>query len=447
MFDAQADRFPTRTGVAKLEGYADTPIEVSWDAGRSEYLVRMRLLEKTVAFHTTPPDVVITGPSGAVSADVDGRKSLPMVFRPDAQGALPSFTFDATLERPGEIWEPQQFTIAWDDGRAIYDVTLKEILERPVAVRGITWSMTNRQWKPTVVKRDTMAYKLPTDGPGDTNLQPAVRVTDLPAGTSIDSFSISPDGRSLVMALIEDEDASPEVRIAVAPTTGAPTLAYLTDGTSMDLTPSFGPDGSLILFSSDRGGERFNIWSIPADGSAGATRLTGGQGDHLWPGLDASAADQRVFYQALLPRQSAPRLYSAVVGRILETELSTNPATQPRLSPLGDRLAFAGSRDGIPRDLFVIATRGGNVQQITATPDLDERDPAWSNDAQRIAFAADINGDTDCFMTDSNGNGVATPITRNPGIDDMPVFHPIDDAVYFRSNRGGKWDVWRIPVR
>jgi Tol biopolymer transport system component len=38
-------------------------------------------------------------------------------------------------------------------------------------------------------------------------------------------------------------------------------------------------------------------------------------------------------------------------------------------------------------------------------------------------------------------------ITSNGSVDDSPVWDPSGDYIYFRSNRGGQWGIWKIPVK
>jgi Tol biopolymer transport system component len=92
---------------------------------------------------------------------------------------------------------------------------------------------------------------------------------------------------------------------------------------------------------------------------------------------------------------------------------------------------------------------------LTNTPNVDEFDPAWSSDGLRIAYVSDANrgGDTtdnyDIYVMDASGAGVAPKpqrVTTNGSWDDSPAWDG-SHAIYFRSNRGAEWNVWRIELK
>ena len=75
------------------------------------------------------------------------------------------------------------------------------------------------------------------------------------------SPSISADGRRLV-AMVSDLRQSLQ-KLPVEPG-GAATMTPLTEGYTGDLDPAWSPDGTRLVFSSSRSGNR-NIWSAKAD--------------------------------------------------------------------------------------------------------------------------------------------------------------------------------------
>ena len=96
------------------------------------------------------------------------------------------------------------------------------------------------------------------------------------------SPSISADGRRLV-AMVSDLRQSLQ-KLPVEPG-GAATMTPLTEGYTGDLDPAWSPDGTRLVFSSSRSGNR-NIWTVKADLS-NPKALTDGPLDRRAPGVFA----------------------------------------------------------------------------------------------------------------------------------------------------------------
>ena len=78
--------------------------------------------------------------------------------------------------------------------------------------------------------------------------------------------------------------------------------------------------------------------------------------------------------------------------------------------------------------------------------------PSWSQDGKWIFYASDEGKDTnkkrnfDIWMMDAGG-GHATQLTNNGSTDLAPVCGPNGNYVYFLSNRGFHWEIWRLPIK
>ncbi len=100
---------------------------------------------------------------------------------------------------------------------------------------------------------------------GSLTLESARKVTFTTSEGSWMSVDVSPDGRSLVFDLLGD--------LYLLPIEGGRATA-LTGGMAYDAQPRFSPDGSEIVFVSDRSGGD-NLWVISVDG-ADTTQITRG---------------------------------------------------------------------------------------------------------------------------------------------------------------------------
>jgi len=100
-----------------------------------------------------------------------------------------------------------------------------------------------------------------------------------------------------------------------------------------------------------------------------------------------------------------------------------------------------------------MSDRGGTPQNLTNTPDVDEFDPAWNKDGTKLSFVSDAGVDEERRSNyDIWAMDVARPdrpiqITTNGSWDDHPAWDPAGTAIYFRSNRGGDWNVWKVATR
>jgi Tol biopolymer transport system component len=95
---------------------------------------------------------------------------------------------------------------------------------------------------------------------------------------------------------------------------------------------------------------------------------------------------------------------------------------------------------------------GAGVVNLTGSAESDDADGVWNKDGTRIAFtsnrALDEEGRRhyDIWVMDMNSPERPMRITSNASHDDLPLWDPSGRAIYFRSNRGGQWNIWRIDL-
>ncbi|MBN2343158.1 MAG: PD40 domain-containing protein [Deltaproteobacteria bacterium] len=143
------------------------------------------------------------------------------------------------------------------------------------------------------------------------------------------------------MAVVLSKDGNPEIYLGNADGSG---LKRLTSSGSIDVSPSFSPDGSKIAFVSDRHGSP-QIFVMGA-GGGGAKRVT------------------------------------------FKGSYNQTPSWCPR--PGSNLIAFTG-RDGGTYDVFTVDAGGGQIRRLTQNQGRN-MDPAFSPDCRQVAFHSSRGG-------------------------------------------------------
>jgi hypothetical protein len=435
-------------------GYDPVESKISWDDGKADYAVDLKPHTKTVRVTTTPPGGTVTVDGQELPRDATGTSTATLTFPPvNEKGDLKSYPATAVKKTADAEWEPKTFVIAWENGKTDYEVALKEIKTVPVTLLTPEARRTDEGW---VISRSAILTTAMKDvSEGRAKEQP-VRLTSLPKGTVIDSLAISPDGSKLIFSALQSRGENDlRSQLLSINTDGSGGVESFSDGKSLDICPGFTPDGKNIVFSSNRGGKRMSVWMMSANGAPGITQLTNDDNNDLWPSIDAA---RHLFYQAFVDTRPDPRIFMTELGKTTRTDLTQAGGYQPRVSPEarpdGGTLLFTNVNEKSgKRDMFTLKTDGGIPENVTNSPDVDEFNGAWNHEGTKIAFVSDRGVDEeqrhnfDVWVMDVAHPGQPTQITTNGSWDDCPVWDPSGKWIYFRSNRGGEWNVWKIAVR
>jgi Tol biopolymer transport system component len=140
-------------------------------------------------------------------------------------------------------------------------------------------------------------------------------------------------------------------------------------------------------------------------------------------------------------------IYRFEVGHPPEALLGSSlDDSSSHLSPDGHRIAFESKRGGEGLEIWLAAADGSNPMQLTHGPGIWQGSPGWSPDGQRIAFNSQAeDGKWDIWTIDAD---VGSPrrLTLDPGNAQMPSWSRDGRWIYFRSDRAGAEEIWRISA-
>lgn len=96
------------------------------------------------------------------------------------------------------------------------------------------------------------------------------------------------------------------------------------------------------------------------------------------------------------------------------------------LSPTGQRAVLEARGD-----IFTVPAKKGAVRNITHTPAVNERDPAWSPDGQSIAYFSDASGEYELVIADQKGAQKASIPLGQPSFFYSPRWSPDGQKIAF----------------
>lgn len=281
------------------------------------------------------------------------------------------------------------------------------------------------------------------------NVTAVRRLTDLPENRFVQNFCLSPDGRILVMEIV-DEFVTPSGEKqnfsnlwAIDALVGGG-MRRVTQGRYFDRTPCFSPDGEYLYFSANRAG-KFNIWRLSLKSLGGLALITSAGTSDTMPAISPDGSE--LLYTAEMAGIVRQQLWTMPLSKGLPRQLREGMGG--RWSPDGRKILFTDHSAGKVK-IWVMNPDGSSPTQLTSSPEYDDIDPAWSPDGKKIIFASDRGmaqgkHNFDIWIMKADGTE-PKQLTTNGSRDDHPIFSPDGKTIYFRSNRGLKWDIWVMEL-
>jgi Tol biopolymer transport system component/DNA-binding winged helix-turn-helix (wHTH) protein len=255
--------------------------------------------------------------------------------------------------------------------------------------------------------------------------------------------AVSPDGRALAFLRTNGLATSD---IYVAPlSVEAPTPAKTRRLTSEEMDgaglPAWAPDGSDLIFSSNRSGRR-ELWRLPVSSSGGPVRVPWSSEGAM--DVAVSPRGNRLVYGRQTHSASLWKIpIESSRGREPVRVTATTRRDQfPDYSPDGKRIVFQSDRSGI-NEIWVCDADGSNAMQVTSFGKGWSGSPRWSPDGRTIAFDSNVEGNWDIWAIRSEG-GRPVRLTRNPADDFIPSWSHDGNWIYFSSRRTGRLEIWKI---
>ncbi len=221
---------------------------------------------------------------------------------------------------------------------------------------------------------------------------------------------------------------------------GSHAARNLTESTANDSQPMWYGEKTLY-FLSDRGPAlRANIWAL--DTTTGAVRQVThfSEYDVHFPAIgpsDMVFEAAGILYRLELPGEKLVKVPVKVV-----TDLAT---LKPRRVKVTDDLANADVSPSAKRliveargDLFSVPAKHGPTLDLTRTPGVAERNPAWSPDGKLIAYFSDRSGEYDLMVRPAGGTGKERRVASlGPGYRYTPFWSPDSKKLAFVDSSMG----------
>lgn len=266
------------------------------------------------------------------------------------------------------------------------------------------------------------------------------RIADFAAGQTCSTPGCKVNGR---LAFVRGSD------IFVSAADGS-NAVNITNGGGINEDPAFSPDGSRIVFRTNRDGN-YEIYRMNIDGS-NPQRLTNAAGTDEYPAY-SSDGSKIVFVS---DRDGNKEIYTinAVDGSNPQ-RLTTNsiPDDEPSFSADGTKIAFTRPFDGTPSGRMAIFTMnaadGSNPLQITTPPGmLSDLNPAFSPDGTKLVFRRYDSGPFTSSVFTANADGTSPVPIGITGFVFKPSFSPDGTRIVFSRFffSASRYDVESIPV-
>lgn len=136
-----------------------------------------------------------------------------------------------------------------------------------------------------------------------------------------------------------------------------------------------------------------------------------------------------------------PEIVALEQGEIKPISVSGALQVGGEFSPDGGSLAFAMNIDG-NTDIYVLELPGNNLKRVTTSHSI-ECSPTWSPSGNEIAFTSDRSGGPQIYVSGRDGSN-ARQITSTGSYNTSPAWSPRGDRILFVGMQGGSFQIFSV---
>jgi Tol biopolymer transport system component len=204
---------------------------------------------------------------------------------------------------------------------------------------------------------------------------------------------------------------------------------------AVDIRPQWNPDGSQIVFASDRDGNQ-EIYVVDANGS-NQIRLTNNSNLDNYPKWSPDGS--KIAYLSLKERQNDIYIMNSDGSNQIKLTENARGVWFGSWSPDGKKMVFNQNKDG-NQEIYIIDADGANQTKLTDNP-LYDGNPYWSPDGSKIVYVAlQEAGNFDIFTMATDGSNKIR-LTDNSAREGNPVWTPDSSRIVFESRRDGNREI------